>query len=375
MTLRGKGWFIWQIPRCEEGAPPAIAAAAQAAQLSHVLIKIAERHYAFGYDHTGRDLLPPVVEALRARGIAVWGWHYIYGADPKREAQTGAQRARQLGLDGYVVDAETEFKRSNMADPARVFMQTMRAALPEMPLALSSYRFPSLHPQLPWSAFLEYCDLVMPQVYWEQTHNPDQQLARAVNEFANPALVGHVRPVIPTGSAYGTGNWRATPEDITRFLAKAAALKLEGANLYSWDYARSARNGKNNDLWEAAQAFEWSATPAPKDVPEQFVDALNSGDPAAVLKLYHPNAGHVTARRTVVGLEDLSKWYLALMKDMLTGARFTLIEAGGAGNSRRFKWSAVGPRGTVLDGDDTLGLSEGRIQYHYTYFTYTPNST
>jgi hypothetical protein len=368
MTLRGKGWFIWQIPRCEEGAPPAIAAA-QAAQLSHVLIKIAERYYPFGYDRAGRDLLPPVVEALHARGIAVWGWHYIYGEDPQREAQTGAQRARQLGLDGYVVDAETEFKRPQMADPARAFMQAVRAALPDMPLALSSYRFPSLHPQFPWSTFLEHCDAVMPQVYWEQAHNPDQQLVRTVNEFANPALVGYVRPVIPTGSAYGAGNWRATPEDITGFLAKAVALKLEGANLYSWDYARSE---KNTDLWSAAQAFEWPTTPAPKDVPEQYVEALNSGDPAAVLKLYQPNAGHVTAKRTVVGLEDLSKWYVALLKDTLAGARFTLLEAAGTGNSRRFKWSAAGPRGTVLDGDDTIGLSEGKIQYHYTFFTLAP---
>lgn len=366
MTLLGKGWFIWQIPRCEGGAPPALANAAQAAGLSHVLLKIAERFYPFGYDKQGRDLAPPVVEALRARGMAVWGWHYIYGDDPQREAQAAIQRMKQLKLDGYVVDAEAEFKRPNMAHAARAFMQTVRAALPDTPIALSSYRFPSLHPQLPWSAFLEQCDWVMPQVYWEQAHNPDQQLARSVKEFANPALVGHVRPLIPTGSAYGAGNWRATPEDLTRFLQKAAALNLDGANLYSWDYARS---GKNTDLWEAAKAFEWPTAPAPKDLPERYVDALNSGDPAAVLKLYQPDAGHVTARRTVVGAEDLSKWYLSLLKDTLAGARFTLVEAAGHGNSRRFKWSATGPRGAVRDGDDTLGLREGLIQYHYTSFT------
>ena len=178
--------------------------------------------------------------------------------------------------------------------------------------------------------------------------------------------VGHVRPFIPTGSAYGAGNWRATPEDLTRFLQKAVALNLDGANLYSWDYARS---GKNTDLWEAAKAFEWPSAPAPKDLPERFVDALNSGDPAAVLKLYQPDAGHVTAKRTVVGAEDLSKWYLSLLKDTLAGARFKLVEAAGNGNSCRFKWSATGPRGAVVDGDDTLGLREGLIQYHYTSFT------
>ncbi|MGH2522089.1 MAG: hypothetical protein ACRDH2_06255, partial [Anaerolineales bacterium] len=75
MSLRGKGWYIWQIPRCEGGSPTGIANTAAAAGLTHVLIKVAERTFPFGFDASGRDLVPPVADALRARGIQAWGWH------------------------------------------------------------------------------------------------------------------------------------------------------------------------------------------------------------------------------------------------------------------------------------------------------------
>ena len=51
MTLQGKGFMIWQVPNCEGGDPNAIAAVAMEANLSHVLIKIADSSYAVSYTH------------------------------------------------------------------------------------------------------------------------------------------------------------------------------------------------------------------------------------------------------------------------------------------------------------------------------------
>ena len=42
MTLQGKGFFTFNLPECEGGDPAAIVAAALAAGLSHVIIKIAD---------------------------------------------------------------------------------------------------------------------------------------------------------------------------------------------------------------------------------------------------------------------------------------------------------------------------------------------
>jgi hypothetical protein len=369
MGLQGKGWFIWQVPRCEGGNPTAIADRAAEAGCSHVLIKIAERTFAFGFDSMGRDLVLPVANALHARGLQAWGWHYVYGDNPTGEANIAVQRCFQLNLDGYVIDAEKEYKQPGKASAARTFMKALRAGLPTMLVALSSYRYPSLHPQLPWSAFLEKCDLNMPQVYWEQAHNPDVQLARSVSEFAKTNLVGFSRSVVPTGSAYGVPSpaWRATPADLTKFYSKAVSLGLEAANLYSWDYARSPGN---TDLWDAAAQFNWPA-PQPQDIVQRYFDALNSGSLDQVISFYQSNAGHVTPVRTIVGLEGIRQWYVGLLNTTLPGSQFTLLETSGSGNSRRFRWTAAGPGGRILDGDDTLGLRDGLIQYHYTFFTIT----
>src|SRR5207244_451387 len=67
--LTGKGWFIWQVPRCEHGSPAAIADKAVASGLSHVLIKIGDRNYAYGIDLLGRDRVAPVAQALHDRHI------------------------------------------------------------------------------------------------------------------------------------------------------------------------------------------------------------------------------------------------------------------------------------------------------------------
>jgi hypothetical protein len=368
MTLLGKGWFIWQVPRCEGGDPAVIADRAAGAGITHVLVKVAERTFGFGFDKNGRDLIPPVAEALRARGIQVWGWHYVYGDNPAGEANIAVQRCTKLKLDGYVIDAEAEYKLPGKATAARTFMSTLRNGLPNTLVALSSFRYPSLHQQLPWSAFLEKCDLSMPQMYWEQAHNPDQQMARCASEYANAKLVSVVRPLVPTGSAYAAGGWRPTADEVTKFLSKAVNVGLPAANLYSWDYAGVPAN---TDLWNAVAKFNWPA-PTPKDIVLRFMEALNSGKVANLLSLYQPNAGHVTAQRTVIGLDDIRKWYTDLLQTTVPGAQFNLLDSHGTGNSRYFRWTAAAPNATIADGDDTLGLRDGLIQYHYTSFSVTP---
>lgn len=357
--LTGKGWFIWQVPRVAGGDPAAIAARAAEAGCSHVLIKIAERTHAFGFDRLGRDLLPPIIEALRGRQLAVWGWHYVYGDNPTSEAAAAVNRVRQLGLDGYVIDAEAEYKHPGKAAAARIFMNTLRQGLPALPVALSSYRFPAFHQTLPWAAFLERCDLAMPQVYWEGAHNPAQQLERCLNEYANPRLVGTPRPVVPTGSAYGTGQWLASAADVRQFLQRAQALTLPAANLYSWDYADQAGH---RDLWEAAAAVDWPAPRSEPDIVARWAAAVNSGAVEQVLALYAPDAVHITPAQTRVGHAALRAWYQELWPNQVPLNALTVQEAPRpAGTFRRFGW-----RLPARAGEDLFGLRAGQIAYHTT---------
>ena len=87
---------------------------------------------------------------------------YIYGNYPDQEADIAVKRAIELGVDGFVVNAEHEFKQPNKAGAASRFMNNLRSNLGSMPIALSSYRFPSYHASFPFTNFLERCDYNMP---------------------------------------------------------------------------------------------------------------------------------------------------------------------------------------------------------------------
>ncbi len=379
MALEGKGFFIWRILNCEGGDANAIANKAEAARLTHVLIKIADTRYPFGYDRNNNDLVPPVSQALKNRGMQVWGWHYVKGSDPAGEARVAIARTRELQLDGYVIDAEHEYKWRGKDAAARLFMTELRQALPNHPIALSSYRFPTYHRELPWAAFLEKCDFNMPQVYWEQAHNPGAQLERSVGEFADTRLVGHARPVIPTGSAYGAGGWVATAEDQRRFYQKALELSLSAANTYSWDWSTSPGH---HDLWDAVAGFQWPlaeaapTVPAPAPMPpgvpndplQHYVDALNNRDIDLLVSLYHENAGHVNAQRMILGIQSIREWYRKLLDELLPAGNFAIDQVRGKGASWTFNWTFHSPAGQMAGGKDTLGLREGRIQYHYSSF-------
>lgn len=392
---------------CEGGNPEAIAAKAVAAGLSHVLLKIADTRYPFGFDRQNRDLVKPVVAALHNRGVQAWGWHYVKGDDPTGEAKVAVERSRALNLDGYCIDAEGEYKSAGKVAAARAYMTDLRAGLPNMLIALSSYRYPSYHRELPWAAFLEKCDLNMPQVYWEQAHNPDRQLERCAREFANASLVGYQRPVVPTGAAYGAGGWVATAEDQAVFYMKARELGMLAANSYSWDWATSAGN---QHLWNAVARFDWQvdarpiaqplpvpepvvqpvvpvaqpvapvAQPQPVSQPapqaalpsvllQQWLAAANSANLDALVALYQANAGHVSAKRMIFGAPAIRLWYQQLLGELLAGGRFTVADARGKDNSWAFEWRWEKAGSAAQSGKDTLGLRDGRIQYHYTTFS------
>lgn len=366
MTLKGKGYYMWQLPRCDDGDPVRIAARVKAAGLSHVLIKIVDgASWDYNVDQERSiDLIPPVRSALREAGVEVWGWHYVRGDQPLAEAARAIHRIKDLGVDGYVIDAEQEYRDRKKAVAAGRFMEELRRYLPELPIALSSYRYPRSHSALPFEEFLAGCDYAMPQVYFEQAHDPEAQLQRSVDQYMN---MRNARPLIPTAPTYKRGDWRPTPSEIQRLLQKAKDLGLTAANAWSYDFAAREPYW---DLFEAVADFEWEPEPPPQeDMPERLVAALNQHKPKAIAGLYHQRAAHVTGERTVVGKGQIKAWYQSMLKELLPQATFELTGKIASDSTRHFMWRAQSQSGQVLDGNDTLGLREGKILYHYSYFT------
>jgi hypothetical protein len=228
--LEGKGVFIWQAARCEGGDPAGVARIAAAARLVWIALKIADGNYPSNW-----GLLNPLVAHLRASEIKVWGWQYVYGDDWEGEAAAASAQIAAFELDGFIVDAEAEYKQPGREIVAARYLDQVRAAFPSLPIALCSYRFPTLHPEFPWDAFLSRVDLNMPQVYWEGAHDPAEQLVRTVAEFNARAIR---QPLIPVAPAYRVGRWAPTAADALAFKDEVRRLNLAAWSFFSWDECR-----------------------------------------------------------------------------------------------------------------------------------------
>ncbi len=251
MALAGKGMFIWKVREIYAGDVARIADEAQRGGFSHVLVKVADGRYP--YNVVGStDYAGDLIAQLRTRGIQAWGWQYVYGANAAAEADMGARAAQKLGLQGFVVDAEGPFKAKGMNKIADQYMKRLRKQIPGIPLALSTYRYPNSHREFPFDVFLDYCDLAMPQVYWEGSANAAQQLQRSLSEYR--ALKRSVS-IVPTGAAYSNNGWAPTPQQIVDFLKEVRSLGLTAANF--WEWAGALENG--GSLWNAIQGYDWTS--------------------------------------------------------------------------------------------------------------------
>lgn len=354
----GKGYYIWKIPNCEGGDIEKIAYTAYRAGLKFVLVKIANGIYDYNYDtSTGEDLVEPLADELAKYDIKVWGWHYVFGDLPKDEAKAAIRQINKLPLEGYVIDAEGEYK--GKYTPCRIFMNELRDSLPDFPIALSSYRYPNYHNDLPWSDFLSKCDYNMPQVYWQESHNPGEQLEKCLSQFQ---AISPFRSIIPTGAAYGGSGWYPTSADVIEFMNKAVELNMSGVSFWSWDYCRA----KMPELWEAIANFEWPGASNPAlDIVESLLKFLNNRDIDSIISLYKSDAIHINAERTIQGHDALKAWLSQFLNIDYKDATFEVLEFSGDNPTRYFDWKATLADGSEKTGSDTIGLADNKIIYHY----------
>jgi hypothetical protein len=408
--LQGKGMSIWKIAACEGGNAQAMVKRAKDVGIRHVHIKVADGVSPSNNQPAANSLLE-IVAALREAGVEVWGWHFLYGTKAgqvvaAQEADRAVKQIRDLGLDGYALDFENtgnpQFSWNGGPQVARTFMTRMRDALgPDFPIGAKShalmFKFGTddkpLQPAIPFDAFVQDCNYLIPQIYWV-FDTPDRRFRESYRQYSN-RYPG--KPFVPYGAAYGEKQpngkfWEASPEEITRFMQLAQELNFPACAFYSWDYCSS----KNPGLWMPIAAYAWqvSAAPgpaspppsrtattqpisipppaaaSPADVPAQFIAALNARNVDSLMALFAPEATHVTAQRTTQRNDQIRDFYAELL-NRLPAARFALTSVSEVGpNSIQFNWTAANDTDSITDGNDTIGVMEGRITYHTTVFSF-----
>lgn len=257
----GKGMFVWVLSRCAGGDMARLVQMCIDAGIKWISIKVANGTSVYKGSAAEfwqqQKLLDRLVPLAKAAGIGVHFWGYTYAQRPGKESGPIIEMIRKHRPLSYTINAEKEYKnqagKQAAIDHASAIRWAMQISssddIPDIPIGLSSYRWPSVHPEFPWTEFAEFIDFHNPQVYWQGAENPGAQLIRSVNELKKLKDI----PIIPAGTMYPHGRWKPTPAHIIQFMATAQQLGLLGVHFWEWYYAEK----KYPELWDAMANFIW----------------------------------------------------------------------------------------------------------------------
>jgi len=251
-VFHGDGMWIWQVPKSSGGDPLAIAFQARAAGIETVFVKSSDGLTPWP------QFNPALIQALRAQGLRVCAWQFVYGNDPLGEAAQGAN-AVATGADCLVIDAETSYEGKYAQ--AQQYVTALRTAIgPAYPVGLTSFPYVDFHPRLPYSVFLGpgAAQANLPQVYWKAIGGTVD--AVSAKTLAHNRLYG--APIAPLGQTYQS----PAPADLQRFRQVWASYGTGGLSWWSW---------------QASPPYAWDTlaapSPAPVPLPDPGWPALATG--------------------------------------------------------------------------------------------------
>lgn len=260
--MNGLGFLIWKLKHV---FPPA-QQIANWKEIGVQWVSIKVRDYVNPYNRLDGTLaLEDFLLACKEAGIEVGTWQFVYTTNLARQAELISYDIERFDLKHLMIDAEENgtvypyahwktFPQYRREQCAQEYMDALD--LPkDFPVGLCSYRYPSAHPQFPWSSFLNHPKLTMvnPQVYWMFANNPGYQLAKSIAEYTKLTSL----PFIPIGAAYEEMGWAPTAREIAEF-NELCENNVNGA----WGYYRWGQAKEHTD-WLISMKVEVSEPPPP----------------------------------------------------------------------------------------------------------------
>jgi len=232
--MNGLGFYIYML-EWDGGQLPAPSVTARILKdvgAKWVSIKVADRDGAYNQIGGNDKILREYVNAIKDQDIEVGGWHYIYPENPGPQGARAAERIEKLGLEHLVINAEKEWKNVTGAKRKVELYLDNLGAKKNFPVGLTTYRFPFLHAEFPYSQFLNRPAVTFnqPQVYWVGLHNPAEQLEISYDQYQEITN----KPYLPIGSIYNWGDWLPTQDDVKEFMQACKDFSAYGFYSFDW---------------------------------------------------------------------------------------------------------------------------------------------
>lgn len=264
--MKGFGFIIWKLKHV---FPPSEQIATWK-EIGVEWVSIKVRDYINEYNrYSGSNKLEDFLIACEEAGIAVGTWHFIHTTNMAKQAQLISEDIKQFNLKHLMIDAEQNtrvypgaywktYPKYRVVECAKTYMNNL--AVPTgFPVGLCSYRFPEVHREFPFEAFLLHKKMTMinPQVYWMYANNPGYQVTKSLDEYRKLSDL----PLIPIGAAYSEGGWAPSAKEIAQF-KEVCLTNFDGHGFYRWGQA------KYHDDWLAAMKVKGVDYPDPDPDPD-----------------------------------------------------------------------------------------------------------
>ncbi|MFY9484894.1 MAG: hypothetical protein WAP74_04790 [Patescibacteria group bacterium] len=178
--LHGLSVWIWILKDAEHGELGNVIKRCRDVRINAVLIKVNDGRQVItpegrcepvdDVQNASCQLTRELVNWFHSAGVAVHGWSMMYGGDCGKEIAFAVHALHTLGADGFVFDTEGFIKgkpkqAQEICRGVREHIKTCSACTGKL-LSFSPYRNPEAHRSLPYEVFEQYCDVMLPQVYY-----------------------------------------------------------------------------------------------------------------------------------------------------------------------------------------------------------------
>ena len=252
--------------------------------VEHLIVKAGDA----GYDYPSSanpQFDAALVNAAHVAGIKIFGYTRSWGTNVPAEIALAA-RVYNLGADGFVIDAESEWESQNLANntiAATNLCGGIKAQFPNKFLGHAPYPYISYHSSFPYKEFGYYCDAVMPQDYWNEISlvncSPSKMVTDMSSQWRNwqNSLTGKwtnsIKPICPAGSAWNS-DCTVTGADIVAFVnaLKADSNPATKGGYHGVNYWRAEL--QTSDMWTGVKNGDIGTSPVILTQP-QAVTATN----------------------------------------------------------------------------------------------------
>ena len=180
MSLTSK--FLWIVNLNTETSETAFSKHALAIGATGVCIRTSSKRF------------PGTIKRFHDLNMKVYAWRWPSASKvgALNEAKNVAKNLIPAGLDGYIVDPESDkagaandWNRSKLAPLAAEFCSTIKDAAPaSFVFATTSgcaYPAANMKPNIPWKEFFTASNVLLPQTYWRWTNPSTGQRGQKIN--------------------------------------------------------------------------------------------------------------------------------------------------------------------------------------------------